>query len=68
MVEISTNLFLPESGKEWNELRNGIFGRIAFPPHIPASFASLILAMLNPEPNNRPSAEFIVSCTENVLT
>ncbi|KAJ2393022.1 Protein kinase, membrane associated tyrosine threonine 1 [Coemansia sp. RSA 2603] len=56
MLEITTNIVLPENGIEWKKLREGCFDDQVF-ENLPYSFdlITTIKWMLSPEPEQRPT-------------
>ncbi|KAE8892780.1 hypothetical protein PF005_g3818 [Phytophthora fragariae] len=54
MLEIVTGVTLPEAGKEWHDIREGILP--PFPPEYSYDLGALIRKMMDPDPARRPSA------------
>ncbi|KAI8814893.1 kinase-like domain-containing protein [Cladochytrium replicatum] len=60
LLEISANIVLPENGPCWHRLRSGDFSDVSFESVSPI-LVELIVAMLRPNPAERPSAENILA-------
>lgn len=60
VVEVATDVILPEMGGSWRALRNGDFSELRLSA-VPYEFSSLVMSMLDPLPSNRPSTETIVT-------
>ncbi|KAG6597993.1 WEE protein kinase [Phytophthora cinnamomi] len=58
MLEIATGVALPEAGKEWHDLREGVLP--SFSPEYSEDLSALIRQMMDPDPARRPSAAAIL--------
>lgn len=52
---------LPTHGNRWQELRRGGLSRVSFPSDTNQSLVNLILSMVHPDPNHRPSAATVLT-------
>jgi len=68
LLQLATNKELPKEGPVWRELREGNAANYLEKARLSGDLQSLILAMLQPQPQQRPSASQILArIPDNVL-
>jgi hypothetical protein len=63
--ELATDTMLPNSGEIWHDLRNGR-AKQHFKQKITGSLSNLLLKMLDPLPDNRPTAAQVIAALHDI--